>query len=108
MHCTYNPCYHDTELPILTDIWYGKGHQDVRWVPYQNLDPESIGNPDDIKLYDPEKESKANKTAMDSPPDSSSLPLELSKLFKTVKRREDNKDTLEFMRNKHIMVYGSS
>jgi hypothetical protein len=91
-----------------TDIWYGKGHQDVRWVPYKNLDPESIGDPNDITLYDPEKETKVNKTAIESPPDPELLPLELSKLFKTVKRRTDNHEALEFMRNKHIMVYGSS
>lgn len=45
---------------------------------------------------------------MDLPPDAETLPLELSKLFKTVERRQNNKEALEFMRNKHIMVYGSS
>lgn len=93
---------------ISTDIWYGEKHQDVRWVPYSNVDPETIGDPNDIKLYDPELEKKPNTTAMVVPPDAETLPLELSKLFKTVQRREDNKEVLEFMRNKHIMVYGSS
>ena len=72
------------------------------------MEESQIANPEDIELYDPEQESKANKTAMDFPPDADKLPLEFSKLFKTSKRRQENADVLEFMRNKHIMVYGSS
>lgn len=91
-----------------TDIWYGPKSQDVRWVPYKYLDQSQIADSNDVELYDPEKESQANKTAMNTPPDADKLPLEFSKLFKTSQRRKDNAEALEFMRNKHIMIYGSS
>lgn len=77
-------------------------------MPYKNLNSSTISDPENIASYDPVKESDANKKASDSPPPASNLPVELSKLFKTYKRREEFKETLEFMRNKHIMVYGSS
>ncbi|KAK9895615.1 hypothetical protein P389DRAFT_170324 [Cystobasidium minutum MCA 4210] len=89
-------------------IWYGPKSQDVRWVPYKYLDQSQIADSNDVELYDPEKESQANKTAMNTPPDADKLPLEFSKLFKTSQRRKDNAEALEFMRNKHIMIYGSS
>lgn len=72
------------------------------------MNESQIADSEAIELYDPEKESELGKTAMDSPPDTEKLPLEFSKLFKTPERRKENADALEFMRNKHIMIYGSS
>lgn len=94
--------------PSTTDIWYGKNTQDVRWVPYKYLDVSQIADPENIELHDPEKESKLGKTAMNTPPDTDRLPLEFSKLFKTPESRQENVDALNFMRNKHIMTFGSS
>jgi hypothetical protein len=80
----------------------------VRWFPYSYLDEESIGNPLDAIIYNPEREHVLNKTAIENPPMPHLLPPELSKMFKTRERREENKDMLEFMRDKHILIYGSS
>lgn len=102
--------FEKADLGILTptDVWYGEGSQDVRWVPYKNLNASTLIDSKNVALYDPVKESDANKTASNSPPPAANLPLELSKLFTTYKSREEFNKTLSFMRNKHIIVYGSS
>lgn len=92
---------------VCTDIWYGKKSQDVRWIPYKYLDDKTISSPENVALYNPEHEKKLNLTANDQPLAEEKLPLELSKMFKTFERRENNPH-LDFMRDKHVVIYGSS
>lgn len=85
------------------DIWYGDHRFDARWVPY-NAFPEDILRKNASKLFDPEStDARAGNNA----PHEDQLPVHLTKLFSQKKVRTNNSD-LEFLRNKHIVVLGSS
>lgn len=88
---------------LSADIWYGDHRFDARWVPYNNFQ-EDILRKNASQTLDPEKiGQRAGKQA----PHEKELPTHFTKLFSQKKVRANNKD-LEFLRNKHIVVLGSS
>jgi len=87
----------------MTDMWYGDHRFDARWVSYDSF-PEDVLRQDAAKSIDPEKTGP--RPAKEAP-HIDQLPTQYTKLFSQKKLRTNNTD-LEFLRNKHIVVLGSS
>lgn len=86
-----------------TDIWYGDHRFDARWISYNDFQDDVL-RPEAAKTIDPEKTGpRPGKEA----PHLSELPPHFTKMFSQKAVRKDNPD-LEFLRNKHIVVLGSS
>jgi hypothetical protein len=105
--CTFClPSIISTHLLILrlhADIWYGDHRFDARWISYKDF-PEDVLRKDASKSIDPEKTGPRPAKAA---PHLNQLPIQYTKAFSQKKIRANNTD-LEFLRDKHIVVLGSS
>lgn len=90
-------------MHVSKDIWYGKHRFDARWVSYKDF-PEDVLQANASQLLDPVK-MKAEPGP--EAPHIDRLPMQYTRLFSQAHVRKNN-SALEFLRNKHIVVLGSS
>ena len=76
----------------------------LSWVPYRDMDTFMIDNA--TTAFNPETNTGILKKAL--PPAASDLPLQYSKMFSRTTTQNSSSSELEFMRNKHVTILGSS